>query len=146
MPLLLSYGSNHPEQLTERIGPPKSIAAAVALGHKRVFRGYSRGWKGGVASLAPSKTRPAYGYVADVTEAQLREMDLYEGVSAGVYERRKIKVVRVGPDGKSKEVTAIAYIGTNRDFHQPSRAYLQAVLKTIRTFWQVGGIGDITVE
>lgn len=147
MPLLFSYGSNHPAQLTERIGPPKSIAPAVAPGHKRVFRGYSQNWGGGVASLAPSTSRPAYGYVAQVTEAQLREMDLYEGVSVGAYSRRKIKVIKVDPKtGKQSEVEAVAYIASSREFNKPSRKYLEAVLKTIRTFWDVGGVSDITVE
>ena len=147
MPWLFSYGSNHPAQLMERIGAPRSIAPAVAMEHKRVFRGYSRTWGGGVASLVASKSRPAYGYVAQVTESQLREMDLYEGVGIGAYARRKIKVTKLDTaSGKPSDIEAIAYIASNRDFNPPSRKYLEAVLKTIGTFWKVGSVSDIKVE
>jgi hypothetical protein len=147
MPFLFCYGSNNPQQLAERIGPPKSMSAAYSPDHKRVFRGFSQGWGGGVASLAPSKTRPAFGYVAQVTEAQLRKMDIYEGVAVGAYARRKIKVVKIDKrTGEASKVDAIAYIASSREFHKPSRAYLQAILKTIAPFWEIDSVADISVE
>lgn len=141
MPLLFCYGSNNPSQLAERIGRPRSMEAAYAPKHKRVFRGWSHNWGGGVASLASSTKRPAYGYVADVTAAQLREMDRYEGVGYGNYERRNIDVV---VDGRKKK--AVAYVSLSKEFNQPSEAYLEAVARTIGAFWEIEGPEDIVVE
>jgi gamma-glutamylcyclotransferase (GGCT)/AIG2-like uncharacterized protein YtfP len=139
--LLFCYGSNNPAQLRKRIGEPKSMEGAYAPSHSRVFRGWSKKWQGGVASLVPSTKRHAYGYVAEVTEDQLALMDQYEGVASGNYVRKTIPVVVNGEATK-----AIAYVSTSEEFNQPTDAYLQAVLKTIRAFWQVdGGVRDIVV-
>lgn len=145
MPLLFCYGSNHPKQLEDRVGSPKAIYAAVAPDYKRVFRGWSSSWNGGVASLVPSKRRPAYGYVAEVTQNQIRQMDLYEGVSRGVYYRKEIPVI-VYQDGKQKKTTAIAYLSKMEEYNPPSNAYLEAIVKTIGTFWEIDGVGDIKIE
>lgn len=139
--LLFCYGSNNPEQLRQRIGEPKSTTGAYAPRHKRVFRGRSKKWNGGVASLVASTGRPAHGYVAEVTESQLALMDQYEGIASGNYTREFVPVV---VDGKPTK--AIAYVSTSTEFNEPSDAYLEAVLKTIAPFWQVGGIESITVE
>jgi gamma-glutamylcyclotransferase (GGCT)/AIG2-like uncharacterized protein YtfP len=117
------------------------MEGAYAPSHSRVFRGWSKKWQGGVASLVPSTKRHAYGYVAEVTEDQLALMDQYEGVASGNYVRKTIPVVVNGEATK-----AIAYVSTSEEFNQPTDAYLQAVLKTIRAFWQVdGGVRDIVV-
>ncbi len=146
MPLLFCYGSNHPKQLEERIGPPRSVAPAYTAEYKRVFRGWSHNWGGGVANLVrttPRDARPCYGYVADVTAAQLDQMDLYEGVGRGVYTRRTIDVI---VNGKKKK--SIAYIRSVDDgvTSKPSKAYLAAVAKTIGSFWKISGVKDITIE
>jgi gamma-glutamylcyclotransferase (GGCT)/AIG2-like uncharacterized protein YtfP len=142
MELLFCFGSNHPEQLASRIGQPRCVAAAYAPGHKRVFRGWSRNWEGGVASLKAGKGRPAYGYVATITKAQLEHMDQFEGVARGNYSRKKIPVVV----GDGQEVSAWAYFSNSPDFNQPSKRYLEAVAKTIGTFWRIDSIREITVE
>lgn len=144
MPLLFSYGSNHPEQLKERVGPVRAVQGAYAPHHKRVFCGWSSRWSGGVASLEPSNTRPAYGYLCRVTEQQLAELDRFEGVHVGKYERRIIPVIVDGD-----EVAAVAYIATPAtasEFNPPSAEYLAAVYRTISTFWKMRGPEEITVE
>lgn len=140
---LFSYGSNHPTQLVQRIGSVGAMRAAHAPDYKRVFRGFSTNWGGGVASLVRADGRPAYGYVADVTEDQLKKMDKYEGVASGKYRRARIPVL---VDEATRPVDAIAYLSNSSDFNPPSREYLEAVAKTIGAFWKISGPGAIKVE
>ena len=151
MPLLFCFGSNNPRQLTQRVGPPKGIYAAFAPYHKRVFRGWSRNWQGGVATLVPSTSRPAYGYAAELSMAQIKDMDEYEGVSSGLYTRRLINVVvdivvydQDAPQGEERQ--AYAYLKESTEFNAPSLDYLKAVAATIGTFWQINGPQDIKIE
>jgi len=139
MPLLFSYGSNHPKQLSERIGRRVKGAPAFAPGMCRVFRGWSQRWEGGVASLEAGACT-TFGYVAKVTEDELRILDQYEGIASGNYRRSTVKVT-VGAEEKS----AIAYIATSRKKSKPSEAYLEAVALTIGTFWSGEG-GPVRVR
>jgi hypothetical protein len=141
--LLFSYGSNHPDQLVERIGPIEDPRAAVAVGYSRVFRGWSDRLGGGTASLEKSRTRPAHGFVTRISAAQKAQLDRFEGVAAGKYELVDIPVVI---DGGPPQ-TAKAYVSTSRTFAKPSREYLKAVAKTISSFWDSDPSGrDIVVE
>ncbi len=144
--LLFSYGSNNPRQLTERIGATDGMVGAYASGHKRVFRGWSTRWGGGVASLVKDANRPAYGYAAEITTKQLSQMDRFEGVGLGKYDRKEIDVII--PDLSEDETyRAIAYVSTSHEFNQPSQDYLEAVAKTISAFWHLkGGVSGIKVE
>lgn len=138
---LFCFGSNHPQQLTSRIGAPRRIIPAYAPGYKRVFRGWSRNWEGGVASLKVGRGRPAYGYVAIITKAQLEHMDRFEGVASGNYSRKKIEVI--ADDAPTK---AWAYFSNSTAFNPPSQRYLEAVAKTIGVFWEIDSISEIVVE
>jgi hypothetical protein len=48
---LFSYGSNHPDQLADRLERVVRGYGASLHGYRRVFRGHSQLWGGGVASL-----------------------------------------------------------------------------------------------
>ena len=147
MPLLFCYGSNNPKQLAERVGEPKWTAPAFSRAYKRVFRGWSERWGGGVASLLKSTSRPTFGYVAMVSSSQLSVMDQYEGVGGGYYVRKEIPVVYVDPKTDERVSTkAIAYVATSREFNAPSDKYLDAVFRTIRPFWNIASPAEITVE
>lgn len=128
---LFSYGSNSPRQLAERLGHSSPAKAAFLVGHKRVFRGYSTRWEGGVASLETRPGAMTYGFVATVSDADLDVLDKYEGVGSGKYRRAKF---RVKTDGGM--VDAIAYVSTSSKFSQPSREYLEACAETVGAFWQ----------
>jgi hypothetical protein len=141
MAWLFSYGSNNPEQLSARIGHELDEMRPVWLkGYQRVFRGYSRGWSGGVASLEPRRGATTFGYIAKVDRDDLELVDRYEGVAVGMYYREKVTVHT--PDGPVK---AIAYIATSDDFHPPSRAYLASIVKTIGAFWS-GEDGPVKIS
>ncbi len=132
MPYLFSYGSNNPDRLRERLGHDFDLQGAALSGHHRVFRGMSRTWGGGVASVAPKKGSTVYGYIAQVSSADMDLMDRYEGVAGGVYRRKGISVVTRG----GVRTAAVVYVATSTAFGEPTDAYLDAVAKTIGAFWK----------
>jgi gamma-glutamylcyclotransferase (GGCT)/AIG2-like uncharacterized protein YtfP len=132
MAYLFSYGSNHPGQLAQRLGHPVMTLSAYAPGYQRVFRGFSRSWGGGVASLEKARGGNAFGLVVPVSESDLKTLDRFEGVPFA-YERAKIAVL-VG-DGRSRK-TAVAYLAKSRTFGAPTREYLEAVSRTVSVHWR----------
>ena len=144
---LFSYGSNNPKQLSERLEySVRGAQGAYADGWQRVFRGYSRNWGGGVASLLRKSGSTTYGYVAPVTAEDLDILDRYEGVRSGNYKRQQITVTTA--DGE--EIRAVAYISRSREFNEPTKAYLRATAKTIGQFWSGSGgpvkVSDIPIR
>jgi hypothetical protein len=77
--------------------------------------------------------------VTDVDEDDLHVLDRYEGVASGKYKRTRVQPVTA--DGT--RVKAIAYVSTSTRFAPPTRAYLEAVAKTIGEFW-AGDDGPVT--
>ena len=71
MTYLFNYGSNNLEQLSDRLGYKIDGEAAYLPKHGRVFRGWSRNWGGGVASITKDANRTVYGYIAEVTSLGL---------------------------------------------------------------------------
>ena len=135
--LLFSYGSNHPAQLAERLGHPVVTGGAYLPGHIRIFRGDSKRWAGGVASLAARAGGVAFGLVTPVTAEDLARMDGFEGAG---YKRIRVRVTLV--DGRQKD--AWAYVSRSEEFHEPSRIYLEAVAKTVNAHWHGAGGKKVT--
>ena len=144
MPLLFSYGSNSPAQLSERLERKIKGSAAYLPAHGRYFRGWSRRWKGGVATVLPNEDLTVYGYVANVTPDELHILDRREGVlmRRPSYKRiRKRVYVRKGRDYVPKY--AQIYVSLSTEHYPPSTAYHEAVAETISAFWQ-GKEGRVT--
>jgi cation transport regulator ChaC len=135
---LFSYGSNHPGQLAERLRHPVLTLPAYAPGWQRVFRGMSRTWGGGVASLVKKRGATTYGLAIRVTPADLETLDRYEGVPFA-YQRKTIELV-IGDERKR----AIAYIARSRTHNPPTPAYLENVAKTISAHW-AGAAGGLVL-
>lgn len=142
MPYLFSYGSNNTTQLGQRLGRTVYGIPAVLRGYRRVFRGMSQKWGGGVASLERTSDASTFGYITDVTGDELDVLDVYEGVNSGKYRRVKVVVEALESSGYRK-MPATCYISTSRMYNEPSRKYLEAVAKTISEFW-TGGLGPVT--
>jgi len=139
MPLLFSYGSNHPAQLASRLGHDVTTRGASLPGYERVFCGRSQRWDGGVASLRVARGAVVYGLVADVTKADLARLDVFEGVAGGHYARRAVRVVVAG-----RRRVAVAYVALAQTYTPPSTAYLRAVARTIGTHWRTAADGRVT--
>lgn len=128
---LFSYGSNSPEQLEERLGHPVAGVGASVSGFRRVFRGWSQRWGGGVASLEDARGATTYGWAAQVSESDLVTLDRHEGVATGNYRRAKVRIELA--DGRG--VDAVAYVSTSSEHNRPSTRYLEACARTVGSFW-----------
>jgi hypothetical protein len=129
---LFSYGSNHPGQLAQRLGHPVMTLSAIVKGYQRVFRGSSRTWGGGgVASLLKRPGGLTFGLAIVVSPRDLEVLDRYEGVPYA-YRRQKLQVLIGDAQTPSR---GLAYIAESPTFNAPSRAYLEAVAKTVSTHW-----------
>ena len=139
MPLLFSYGSNHPAQLSERLDHPVVPIAAYLPGWGRVFRGHSQRWGGAVATLERDATRTAFGLVISVSPADLAALDVAEGVALGLYRRAKVTVRVLGGDRREEDRQAVTYLRARSPSEDPlgvpSAAYREAVARTVGTFW-----------
>lgn len=140
MSLLFSYGSNHPLQMAERLGHDVRTMGAYLPGYVRAFRGFSRRWGGGVATLKKQAGGVVFGLVAPVSASDIETMDRFEGVASGNYKRMSVNVILA--DGSKAK--AIAYVSTSNEFNQPTKEYLEAVAKTVSTHWSGDGGTKVT--
>jgi len=128
------YGSNNPEQLTQRLGHRPEMAGAYLEDYRRSFVGHSQKWNGGVCSLEKAFGKTVYGLVAYLTAADIKQLDRFEGWRAddsGATVKRKLKVTTQ----QGQELTALVYLGTATERKAPSQAYREAIAKTISAFW-----------
>ena len=133
---MFSYGSNNPDQLSERLEVSKAdleIYPAYLENYERYFVGHSNNWGGGVASIRKKSGRTVYGLIVLVDDEDLELMTQYEG---DLYKLKNIIVMAdLEGDGEFEKVKTLAYIRTKGPVSQPSDSYLKAIAKTINTFW-----------
>ena len=92
------------------------------------FAGKSKRWEGkSPATLIPREGAVAKGVCYELTEAQLLQLDKFEG-HPKVYARTPVVMRR---KGTGEQVEGIAYIKQDLNFfHYPCGSYLEAVSKT----------------
>lgn len=124
-----AYGSNlNRNQMTERCPESKPMFVATLPNYKLVFAGWSREWKGGVATIKLERGAKVLGAIYDITERELRRLDSYEGYPSS-YNRIKIRVFN--EDGDAME--AITYVKSGPlDETEPSKKYLSIVQQGYR--------------
>src|SRR3972149_3417519 len=83
-----AYGSNmERHHMKRRCRSAKFVAAVTLRDYELNFTGTSSMWGGGVADLSPAKGKVVEGVLWDISEADLKELDEYEGYHK-VYVRR----------------------------------------------------------
>lgn len=128
-----AYGSNMDAArlFDQRLAPkgvPRGERIAGRLDDWRlVFDKPSRLLKGGAAAnIVVAEGEVVHGTLNALPDAGFEVLDVYEGVAAGHYERRMIRVVR---SDTSEEVEAIVYVALIRgEGLKPPRAYLDCLL------------------
>jgi len=113
-----AYGSNlSKKQMLARCPDSKPMFSATLPNYELFFAGWSRGWRGGVATIKTFRGRKVLGAIYEVTEACLRRLDKYE---AG-YQRFNVTVF----DEDGEPVEAVTYIKTGQiEETPPSKEYL----------------------
>ena len=121
-----AYGANlNQKQMKDRCPDSKPLFTAVLPNYKLVFVGWSRQWRGGVASIKSFRGERVRGAIYEVTEACLQRLDRYESG----YNRLKVTVV--GED--DEPIEAVTYVKTGRlEDATPSKEYLAIIQQGLR--------------
>ena len=119
-----AYASNlSSKQMLERCPDAQPKLVVTLPNHKLIFAGWSRKWRGGVASIKPCKGERVIGVFYEVSERCLRALDKYEDCPA-TYNRRNI----IAFTDLGDSVEAITYIKAEQSEEtEPSQEYLATI-------------------
>ena len=111
--------------MLERCPDSKPVFIATLPNYKLVFVGWSRQWRGGVASIKSFRGDRVPGAIYDVTGECLRRLDKYE---AG-YNRFKVIVF----DEVNEPIEAITYVkSVQSEETRPSKEYAAIIQQGYR--------------
>ena len=129
-----AYGSNlNRRQMLERCPDSKPKFVATLRNYQLIFVGWSRQWRGGVASIKPFRGEKVLGAIYDISEQCLRRLDSFEGYP-NVYDRLKVTVF----DEDGEPIEAITYIKSGQlEETQPSQEYLSIIQQGYRDWGMV---------
>ena len=121
-----AYASNlNRKQMRERCPDSKPRLTVTLPNYKLAFVGWSRQWRGGVASIKPFRGEKVPGAIYEVSEECLRRLDKYE---AG-YNRLNVTVF----DEHGQPVQAITYIKSGQSEETPpSKEYVAVIQQGYR--------------
>ena len=124
-----AYGGNlNQKQMLERCPDSKPKFIATLPNYKLVFAGWSRQWRGGVASVKPFRGEKVPGAIYDISNRDLRRLDSKEGYPDN-YNRLKVTVFKE----KGEPVEAITYIKARQSEETPpSPEYLSIMQQGYR--------------
>ena len=119
-----AYASNlNRKQMLERCPESKPMFLATLPNYKLVFAGWSRKWRGGVATIKPFRGGKVLGAIYEVTETDLRRLDSHEGYPNN-YSRPSVTVF----DEDGNRLEAVTYIKAGQlEETKPSKEYLAIV-------------------
>ncbi len=125
-----AYGAHlNRNHMLERCPDSKPMFIATLPNYKLVFAGWSRQWRGGLASIKPFRGERVLGAVYEVSEECLRRLDKHESP----YRRMNVKVF----DEDGEPVEAITYIKAGQwEETQPSKEYLAIIQQGYRD-WRI---------
>jgi len=113
------------KQMQERCPDSQPKFIATLPNYRLVFAGWSRKWRGGVASTKPFRGERVRGAIYEVTEACLRQLDKHE---VG-YERANVTVF----DEDNEPIPAVTYIKSGQlEEAPPSKEYLAVIQQGYR--------------
>jgi gamma-glutamylcyclotransferase (GGCT)/AIG2-like uncharacterized protein YtfP len=118
--LYAAYASNlHPEQMVRRAPHSPLRGTGWLRGWRLTFGGEERGWDGALATVVEDPDRAVYVAVYDLTDADEKRLDEWEGEGLGLYRK-----VRVRVDLLTGEVLAWVYVLDAYEGGLPSAHYL----------------------
>jgi len=114
--------------MLERCPDSKPKFIATLPNYKLVFVGWSRQWRGGVASIKPFRGEKVPGAIYEISDRDLRRLDSYQGYP-GDYNRLNVTVF----DEKGEPIAAITYIKARQSEETPpSQEYLSIMQQSYR--------------
>jgi hypothetical protein len=129
MTLYAAYGSNmDPEQMLRRCPSSPHTGTGWIRGWRLTFGGEDLGWEGALATLVPAEDTPeqlepgVFVALYDLTEADERTLDSWEGADSGLYRKLHLRVHTLAGD-----VVAFVYALDAFEGGLPSARYLGAI-------------------
>jgi gamma-glutamylcyclotransferase len=124
-----AYGANlNKKVMQEHCPDSKPLFTAVLPNYKLVFVGWSRQWKGGVASIKASRGDRVRGAIYQITDRCLARLDQHEGYPS---QYNRLKVIVFGED--NEPIEAITYIKAGQiEESKPSPEYLAIIQQGLR--------------
>lgn len=93
MSLYAAYGSNmDPAQMAHRCPHSPARGTGWLPGWRLTFGGEDVGWEGALATVVESPVSEVFVALYDLTEYDERELDRWEGVQLGVYDKIRVRV------------------------------------------------------
>ncbi len=128
--LFFIYADNlNPTQLKRRAPEHKFVCKAYLPDHTIKFCRWSSQWRCGLPSIAPSPGEQVWGAVFEVTEEDLKLLDVFEEeVPQGAY--RHLPVTVIPEEGDRMLVTTHAATPIGK--FKPKEHYLEWVIKGIK--------------
>ena len=122
-----AYASNlSKKQMLERCPDAKPLSTAVLPNYCVAFVGWSRKWRGAVASIKLKQGQRVRGAIYEITDACALRIDAYEGE---IYQRLKVTVF----DEDDQSISAFTYIATGQlEDGEPSKEYLAVIQQGLR--------------
>ena len=124
-----AYGTNlNRKQILEHCPDSQPKFIATLHNYKLVFVGWSRQWRGGVASIKPFRGEKVLGAIYEISDTDLRRLDKYESYP-DTYNR-----VRVTVNNETGEpIEAVTYIKIRQSEEtKPSAEYLSIIQQGYR--------------
>ena len=118
--------------MAERCQDSKPEFIATLPNYKLVFVGWSRQWRGGVATIRSFRGEKVFGAIYQVSDKDLRRLDSDEGYPGNA---NRLEITVFNEDGES--IQAITYIKVGQSEEtQPSPQYLSVVQQVYKD-WRI---------
>lgn len=118
--------------MLERCPNSKPKFIATLPNYKLVFVGWSRQWRGGVASIRPFRGEKVLGAVYEISDRDLGRLDGYEGYPRSF---NRLNVTVFNEDGEP--IQAVTYIKAGQSEEtRPSPQYLSVIQQGYRD-WEI---------
>ena len=123
MSLMFAYGSNlNLDQMSRRCPDAKALGRLRLADWRLVFRG--------VADCFPEDGAVCYGGVWRITPRCEQALDVYEGISGGMYRKEYIPIKRT-PEGDTE---MMVYVMNSIGIFPPSQYYFDVIKQGYRDF------------
>ena len=114
--------------MQERLPESKPKFTAILPNYKLVFVGWSRQWRGGVASIKPFRGEKVRGAIYETSDRDAKRLDKYEDCP-GNYNRLNVTVF----DEDNQPIPAVTYAKSGQvEETKPSPEYLAVVQQGYR--------------
>lgn len=128
-----AYGSDlNRKEMAQRCPDSKPIAVARLHHYRLIFAGWSRKWRGPVASIKPVREERVIGGVYEVSERDLKLLDRHEGYPT-ICDRLNV-IVNTNDD---EPIEAVTYVLKDKQEAKPSDQYVAVVRQGYKD-WRIG--------